>query len=246
MQLFVPVCAVCALFFSHFLYAKPQLAVVIDDLGYGRMPKEIAAFPPEISIAIIPFSPDDQAVAISAKEQSREVLLHLPMQSNKGHGHEKNTLTINMSKKQIQAHVADALHRIPSAVAVNNHMGSLFTQHSEQMGWVMETIQGRGIGFLDSRTTSKTVAYRTAKRYRLSTNRRHVFLDHQPNPRFIKRQLAKAIHHAKNHGIAIVVAHPLPITLKMLKHALPNIQKEVELVPISHALISTTSQLAAQ
>ncbi len=246
MQLFMPFCAICVLFFSHFSYAKPQLAVVIDDLGYGKMPKEIAAFPPEISIAIIPFSPDDQDVATSAKEQSREVLLHLPMQSIKGHGHEKNTLSINMSKEQIQTHIANALLRIPSAVAVNNHMGSLFTQHSEKMGWVMETLQDRGIGFLDSRTTAKTVAHSTAKRYRLSTNRRHVFLDHHPNPRFIKRQLAKAIHHAKKQGIAIVVAHPLPITLKMLKHALPDIQKEVELVPISHALINAATQFAAQ
>lgn len=215
--------------------SKPQIALVIDDLGYRPMPKEISEFPSAVSIAIIPFTDHDQSIAQAALAQKREFLLHLPMQSATG-PHEHNALTVSMNKSQIQSQVQKALYRLPNAVGVNNHMGSIFTQHPEHMGWVMETLHTKRLGFLDSRTSARTVAQRVAKQYGIATNRRHIFLDHKPNQQFIENQLRHAIKKAQRDGMAIVIAHPLPISLKILQHALPQLQQKVELIPISQAL----------
>nr|WP_232312841.1 divergent polysaccharide deacetylase family protein [Enterovibrio coralii] len=63
-----------------------------------------------------------------------------------------------------------------------------------------------------------------------------MFLDHFPNEAFILSQLELAIQQAKKRGTAVVIAHPLPVTLDTLKAVLPKIQEQVELVPISAAL----------
>ncbi|MDD1782069.1 divergent polysaccharide deacetylase family protein [Enterovibrio sp. ZSDZ35] len=215
---------------------KPRLALIIDDLGYDMMPREVAALPPEISVSVIPFTEFDTAVALSALSQHREVLLHLPMQSPAGTPQEPNSLTLSMTKAEMQSRIQEALYRVPQVVAVNNHMGSLLTQHKEPMHWLMELLESQNIGFVDSRTTPRTVAQRVAKEHGLANNRRHVFLDHYPNEAFILNQLELAIEQAKKRGTAVVIAHPLPVTLETLKAVLPKLLQEVELVPISAAL----------
>ncbi|USH02609.1 divergent polysaccharide deacetylase family protein [Grimontia kaedaensis] len=236
MQRIVAVTTLLLLFLAVPVAAKPKIAFIIDDLGYEMMPREIAALPPQISVSIIPFTEFDTAVALTALSQQREVLLHLPMQSPDGTPQEPNSLTLAMSKKEMQGSVKEALYRVPQVVAVNNHMGSLLTQHKTPMHWIMELLEEREIGFIDSRTTPKTVAQRIAREHGLATNRRHVFLDHFPNEAFIENQLKLAVQQAKRRGVAVVIAHPFPVTLKTLQAQLPELQKEVELVPISLAL----------
>ncbi|WP_407331646.1 divergent polysaccharide deacetylase family protein [Enterovibrio sp. 27052020O] len=216
---------------------KPKLAVIIDDLGYDLMPRDIAKLPPEISISVIPFTEFDTAVALTALSQHREILLHLPMQSPPGAPQESYVLTLDMSKQEMQEAVQEALYRVPHAVAVNNHMGSLLTQHREPMHWIMELLHDRQLGFIDSRTTVNTVAQKIAKQHGLPNNRRHVFLDHYLNEAFISDQLELAVTLAEKRGIAVVIAHPFPITLDTLQKALPYLQQRVDLVPISQAFL---------
>ena len=216
--------------------AKPKLALIIDDLGYDLMPRDIATLPPEISVSVIPFTEFDTAVALTALNQHREVLLHLPMQSPPGAPAEPNALTLEMDKEQVQTSIREALYRVPHAVAVNNHMGSLLTQHQEPMHWIMETLQTKQLGFIDSRTTPSTVAQKIAKQHGLANNRRHVFLDHLQTEDFIHQQLELAVQQANQRGIAVVIAHPFPITLATLQKVLPSLQERVDLVPISQAL----------
>ncbi|MEI8610847.1 divergent polysaccharide deacetylase family protein [Enterovibrio sp. Hal110] len=84
MQRIVTVTALLILLLAPPVVAKPKLALIIDDLGYDLMPRDIAKLPPEISVSVIPFTEFDTAVALTALNQRREVLLHLPMQSPPG------------------------------------------------------------------------------------------------------------------------------------------------------------------
>ncbi|MGF1865211.1 divergent polysaccharide deacetylase family protein [Enterovibrio norvegicus] len=236
MQRIVTVTALLILLLAPPVVAKPKLALIIDDLGYDLMPRDIAKLPPEISVSVIPFTEFDTAVALTALNQHREVLLHLPMQSPPGSPAEPNALTLEMNKEQMQTSVREALYRVPHAVAVNNHMGSLLTQHHEPMHWIMEALHAKELGFIDSRTTPSTVAQKIAKQHGLANNRRHVFLDHLQTEAFIHQQLELAIQQASRRGIAVVIAHPFPITLDTLQKALPSLQERVDLVPISQAL----------
>ena len=76
---------------------------------------------------------------------------------------EEGTLTMKMSADNFNQHFSDALAAVPYAVGVNNHTGSLLTQHRLPMDRLMRTIASRGMFFLDSRTTPNTVALLTAQ-----------------------------------------------------------------------------------
>ncbi|MDD1793610.1 divergent polysaccharide deacetylase family protein [Enterovibrio sp. ZSDZ42] len=238
MQRIVTVTTLLLLLLAPTVAAKPKLALIIDDLGYDLMPRDIAKLPSEISVSVIPFTEFDTAVALTALSQQREILLHLPMQSAPHAPSEPNQLTLDMDKVEMQNAILEALYRVPHAVAVNNHMGSLLTQHKEPMHWIMETLHTKQLGFIDSRTTPSTVAQKIAKQHGLANNRRHVFLDHLQTEDFILQQLELAIQQANHRGIAVVIAHPLPITLDTLQKALPALQEQVDLIPISQALLN--------
>lgn len=237
MQRMPLIIALISLLLPFSLFAKPKLAIIIDDLGYQKMPIKITNLPTQVSVAVIPFTQFDRDVAHSAHLQQREVLLHLPMQSPAGTPQEASTLKVNMDKSQLQHAVKKALYRVPQAVAVNNHMGSFFTQHQEPMQWLMAILKSEKLGFIDSRTSAKTIAQQTAKEYGIANNRRHVFLDHKLDADFIEQQLDMAIKQAKQHDIAVAIAHPSALTLRILEKELPRVQQHVELIPISKALI---------
>lgn len=232
----VTVTALLLLSLASVAEAKPKLAIIIDDLGYEMMPREVASLPPQISVSVIPFTEFDTAAALSALSQQREVLLHLPMQSPDGTPQEPHTLTLAMNQREMKTFVQESLYRVPQVVAVNNHMGSLFTQDRPAMQWVMAELKAHGLGFIDSRTSPKSVALRIAKEQGIATNRRHVFIDHHLNQTFIDSQLDLAVKQAQKRGVAVAIAHPFPLTLQALHSRLPELQNKVELVPISQAL----------
>ena len=91
---------------------------------------------------------------------------------------------------------------------------------------------------MDSRTTTETVAYETAKRDGLKTGFRNVpFLDDARDKAAVKRQLQIAIRGAKEKGEAIAIGHPHPETLEAVREMLPEVKKQgVRLVLVSDAV----------
>lgn len=211
-----------------------RLAIVIDDLGYQAMPAELARLPAEISISILPDTPYDLNTAYLARGQQRDILLHMPMEPEHEAPLEQTTLTGTMSRQHLQTTLRHALSRVPHAMAMNNHMGSALTQNARAMDWVMEVLHEQGLYFLDSRTTSKSVALRRARLLGVGALRRHIFLDHQQTPAFVRRQLRQAIRRARQDGYAIAIGHPYPETLNTLAELLPTLTtQDVRLVRLS-------------
>lgn len=217
---------------GHSLAAK--LAIVIDDLGYRAMPAALSTLPPEVSISILPDTPYDLATAKQAGLEQRDALLHMPMEPQRTAPLELTTLTGKMSQAELQQTLRHALSRVPNAVAMNNHMGSALTQNTEAMGWVMDVLGEQGVNFLDSRTTSKSVALKQARAQGIPALRRHIFLDHFRTPQFVRQQLAQAVRRAKRNGYAVAIGHPYPVTLATLEEQLPELaEQDVQLVRIS-------------
>jgi len=72
---------------------------------------------------------------------------------------------------------------------------------------------------MDSRTTSKTVGKKYAKKYNVPFLARNIFLDNKQEYNYIQNQLKKAIAIAKRSGYSIAIGHPHKITLKVLKES---------------------------
>ena len=218
-----------------------RLAIVIDDIGYSRDAGErVLALPNAISIAVLPFTPHAMALARRAQALGKAVLLHQPLESEDESVQAVRTLTLNMSPDDIKKEVEAGLNAIPGVKGVSNHTGSRFTQDVPSMNALMSVVSARGLFFLDSRTTARTVAMRVASKWGVPALRRDVFLDHDRETDAIEAAFEQALAIANSRGYAVLIAHPHDITLKFLEKRLVGLE-ETTLVPLS-SLTSNQSE----
>jgi hypothetical protein len=67
-----------------------------------------------------------------------------------------------MGEAEVRSLLEEELDRVPFVRGVNNHMGSKVTADAGMMRAILQPIRERGLFFLDSRTTAKSVAYDVA------------------------------------------------------------------------------------
>ena len=216
---------------------KGRLAIIIDDMGTSvQEARSLAQIGVPLTFSIIPGLRSCHEVAAYASSQKIETMIHLPMQS-KGWPQrrlEANGLLISMDDVAIREHLEEYLRAVPRAVGANNHMGSEYTEHEQQMATVMETLKGRGLFFIDSVTTPHSVGQRLAREMGVRSGKRNVFLDNEQNGAYIQGQLSQAVRMARRNGFAIAICHPHPATIKTLAASLPALKQQgITLVNVS-------------
>jgi polysaccharide deacetylase 2 family uncharacterized protein YibQ len=134
--------------------------------------------------------------------------------------------------------VLNSLAAVPHAIGINNHMGSLLTQHPGHMQWLMHAIGQRGnLFFVDSFTVASSVAQRIATENWVPNIRRDVFLDSDRSIQAIEHQFQRLLNKAQKEGIALAIGHPYPETLAVLERMLPTLKDQgVRLVPVSRLI----------
>jgi uncharacterized protein len=203
----------------------PLLAIVIDDLGNDASAVErIAALSQPVAGAVLPALRDSSAAARQLAAAGKEVLLHLPMEptdfrERPGPG----LVRAAMSPAQIEATVESDLADVPGAIGVNNHMGSAGTADRRTMAPVMRVLARRGLFFLDSRTSERTVAAACAREAGVRYLSRRVFLDDEQDEGAVSRALDQAVEQARAEGSAIAIGHPHRSTLAVLEREIPRL-----------------------
>lgn len=217
--------------------SRPQIAIIIDDLGYRLDAGQRAInLPGPVTVAVLPGTPRARMLATRAHESGKEVLLHLPLQAKLNDiAQEPFGISLNMSRGEFRATFADALQSVPYAVGVNNHRGSLLTRHPGHMLWLMEEIQAReNLFFVDSYTTHESVALEIANETGVDARRRDVFLDPDRHPATVEREFDRMKKLADERGSLVVIGHPYGATLDFLERELPKLADAgYELVTIS-------------
>ncbi|MFK8028306.1 MAG: divergent polysaccharide deacetylase family protein [Gammaproteobacteria bacterium] len=214
-----------------------KVAIIIDDLGNNlRQGRELIDMPYQLTYAFLPKRPYSVRLANMAASSGKEVMVHLPMQSagrlDLGYG----ALTLELTQKEFQESVHLSINSVPHARGVNNHMGSLLTQHPGHMSWLMEVLSTRNdkLYFVDSKTTAQTVAGKIAKEHYVPNIARDVFLDSSRNEHDIKRQLKYLKKVAARKGFAVAIGHPYPSTIRLLNDYLPTLlEHNIEVVPVT-------------
>jgi hypothetical protein len=200
--------------------AANKVALIVDDMGYslGAI-NELCSIGRPLTIAIIPYSPLASEIATISKQHDLEVILHLPLEAinNEGGNHSRGMITTGMSEEEVIATIEKNLDQVPYIHGVNNHMGSKITANSQLMHTILERLKERDLFFIDSRTTSSSVAYNIAQSLNIPSAYRHVFLDGELNENYIKGQLIELFRQAQKNGFALGICHPTQETLKVLK-----------------------------
>ena len=218
--------------------AAPRIAIIIDDLGYSRQRGQaIVDLPAPVTCAVIPFS----HLSIRRQRQmcirDREVLVHMPMATQNHVKLDRGGLQTGMNEPQLLDAVRQALSQIPQARGLNNHMGSALTEQQQPMGWLMTELKAHQLFFVDSRTSSHSVAQQVARQAGLSNAGRDVFLDNKRDLVSINQQFNQLIRLARQRGQAIAIGHPYPETVHYLQQVLPLMKDAgIDVVPVSSLL----------
>lgn len=212
------------------------ISLIIDDLGDRlRDGKHALALPGQITYGILPFTPYATTLATLAQQSQKEIILHLPMQSERGAYLGKGGLHEDMSPAEFSHTLQASLAAVPDIRGVNNHMGSLLTQRPLMMERLMKALASRhDLYFVDSVTTSNSQAHHMAEKFGVANAARDIFLDNQRTTAALQQQWQELLQRAKRKNGALAIAHPYPETLRFLQQALTQLEVEgVQLVNVS-------------
>lgn len=215
---------------------KPKVAIIFDDFGENLKDiKTLYSLNIPVTISVIPGLKFSKNIAVIGARCGFSIFIHLPFQpkeETKFNTAKYQFISSSLTKNEIDAMLRYYLNYIRVAIGVNNHMGSAATQDKALMHYVLEIIKRRGLIFIDSRTSSDSLAYVIAKEKGMLCGYSEGFLDSVHEPGAIRNKLYRLIDKAKEKGKIIIIAHPQANTFKVLKDTLPQLKKEVEFVNI--------------
>lgn len=197
---------------------KPKLVIIFDDVTTQYQINKIKDIGFTTTMSLMPPTkkhPDSATIA----NQLPFHMIHFPLEATAFNNEETSTLHVNDSYEKIEKRVAKIRKLYPNAIYTNNHTGSKFTSNEEAMDKLFRALKKYNFIFVDSRTTSKSVGKKMAKKYNMPYIARNVFLDNEQDFNYIQGQLKKAIAIAKKNGFAIAICHPHPATIKTLKES---------------------------
>ena len=206
--------------------ARGKLAILLDDGGQKLdLVPAAAELPAEIGFAILPFLPRSSETAVALHKAGHEIWLHLPMEPENYPANDPGpgAILMSMTPDELRTTLHSAINNIPHAIGVNNHMGSRATADLKTMTWIMQDLKSRGMAFIDSRTTVRTVAEEAARAQGVPTGRRHVFLDNERSAPAIRAQLDEAVYRCRMEGEIIAIGHLDPVTVEVLSQELPGL-----------------------
>lgn len=216
-------------------YPQAAISIIIDDLG-NLVDRDTRAInlPGKVTYAFLPHTPHAKELAELAHQHNKEVMLHLPMESITHDALGPGGLTLEMDRNQLTAQLQSDLRAVPYVAGINNHMGSLLTQHPGHMTWLMQELGKLDLYFVDSYTTKTSVIKEVANRNWVPNIRRDVFLDSDRDPEQIEFQFRRLIKKALKNGVAVGIGHPYPETLAILEKELPKLgAHNIKLLPVS-------------
>ena len=214
---------------------KPKIVIVLDDLGNApAMTAALAALEGPLTFAFLPYAGGLAEQTRMVRAKGHELMVHLPMEPQGNERPGPHALYSSLSDQELASALAWNLSQFEGYVGVNNHMGSALTEDARVMRLILAEIKVRGLLFLDSLTTAKSVAGKVAASLDIPTAVRDVFLDNEATDTAIQAQLMVLERTAREQGFAIAIGHPNRATLRALQSWIPSARaRGFALVPLS-------------
>jgi polysaccharide deacetylase 2 family uncharacterized protein YibQ len=218
------------------LAGRPMIAIIIDDLGVDRKRSErVALLKGPLTLSYMTYAEDLARQTAEARGHGHELMVHVPMQpQSPTYDPGPEVLEVGHSPDEIRRRLDWGLSRFEGYIGINNHMGSRFTSNVTGMRVVMAELRRRGLVFVDSVTSERSVGTDVARQYGVPFAARHIFLDNDSSPAHVRAQLAKTEAHARKYGFAIAIGHPHDGTIDALAGWRGGLEaKGFVLVPVS-------------
>lgn len=223
---------------------RPRIAVVLTELGMAEA-KTIAAIqqlPGPVTLAFHPYGRNLQDYVDQARAAGHEVMLEIPMEPLRLETNDPGNyaLLTSLPTRTNLEHLDWLLGRFSGYVGVVNFMGDRFTTSEPHLRPVLEAMRGRGLMFLDRRTSPRSVAADIAAEIGLPGIGSDREIDSQASRAAIGTQLRELERLARTNGQAVGMAYPYPVTIELLSEWARGLRaKGIDLVPAS-ALVRVT------
>ena len=220
---------------------KVRIAIVIDDVGMNRTQSRVVIEMDDVplTLAFLPYAPDLSALTEPAQAAGHELMIHMPMEpvsSKVPLG--PIAIRDHMGADEIKAMLEAAYASFDGYTGLNNHMGSLATQNKAAMDVVMDSLDARGLFYVDSKTINTSVAAEAAREQGIAHATRDIFLDHEETLEFARGALERLEKVALEKGHGIAIGHPKEHTIAALKEWIPTLEaRGFEIVPVSALLM---------
>jgi hypothetical protein len=217
---------------------RPRVAVIVSELGLSSAATTAAIqqMPADISLAFSPYADSlDHWIGL-ARAAGHEVLLNLPMEPINFPANDPGprALLTSLSAQQNLERLDWVLGRINGYVGVTNHMGSRFTTMPEAIKPVLSAINDRGLMFVDSRASTRSIAAKLASDIGLPRAINDRQIDQEASRSAIDNRLTEIERIARENGSAVAMAQPYPVSLERLREWLPTLEtKGLVLAPIT-------------
>lgn len=223
----------------------PRIAILVTDLGVSDSLSKQAmdSLPPEISLAFNPYSDNLDTLMRQARETGHETFMMLPMEPMTYPDDDPGPRALLTSVSQVQNRnrLQWVMARGHSYVGLINFMGSRFMTADDHMPNIMDEINKRGLAFLDTRETPRSLAPRLAREINMPFTTIDFAIDRDLDEQKIMVQLEKLEIIAREYGLAIGTASPYPITFENLKKWVDTLEKKnIRLVPVSSLIVDET------
>jgi polysaccharide deacetylase 2 family uncharacterized protein YibQ len=231
----------------------PKVAIVVRGLGLSSAAAEAAVsrLPSAVSLSFTPYARDRaKAWAAKARRQGHEVLVDLPMEPTDYPAQDPGprAMMTDLPPAANLDRLDWLLAQVDNEVGVVAAMGSAFLAAPKAVEPVMAALKDRGLMYLDNGVLGDSPAIEIARRVGLpfAVNDRTLD-DGQVSRRAIESRLVEAERIAREQGLAVVIAHPYPVSLDLLAGWTDELeQRGFVLVPATFAAIQRAGRNSAQ
>ena len=227
---------------------RPTIAIMIDDMGLNRVQSDRAIhLPAPVTLSWMPYAPNVTEQAAAGAAHGHETMLHMNMEALGRTDPGPDSMRTWLPAETNLAYLHHALDRLPNAVGLNQHEGSVASLSVPLMDIVMGELKARDLLFVDSLTIPHSVALRRAEAAGVPALGRDIFLDNSPDPNAIRAEIAALEATARRAGHAIAIGHPRQTTMDVLAAYLPTAAAHgFVLWPVSATVAAAKNVLVAQ
>lgn len=216
----------------------PKVAILITGIGLNSKSSDMAIkrLPGQIDLGFSPYGRSLQKWMNKGREYGHEGFLMIPAEPLKYPENDPgpHTLLTGASTRDNLKKLDWLLSQVTGYVGVVNEMGSKFTASEPDIMPILEDLNGRGLMFLDARSTRFSVAAKLARRIAMPRALNNLYIDHVISSAEIARNLATLENTARTYGAALGVAQARPLTIDQIEKWAKDLKSRgIELVPIT-------------
>ncbi len=225
---------------------KPRIALIISNLGLSETYTKAALelLPEDITLSFSHVAPKLKTWVREARQKGHEILLDIPMEPIGFPKNDPGRATLLTSSNEVENlnRLEHIMKQAGGYVGLLGTLGTKFMLHSETFLPVLKSIKQRGLIYVDSRSTSRSLGPELASSIQLPKAFNNVFVDREPSQEKIKNKLAELERIALKRRFAVGIAQPFPITIEILSQWTERLKtKQIALAPIT-AIVDKQSQ----